>query len=268
MNNIPENYNINNYDRPSVAVDTVTFTIRKICSESYRHLSDMSLSVLMVKRNELPFKDYLALPGGFITRNESIEDTAKRKLYEKTGIKNLPVSLLYNSSSPERDPRGWIVSCSYWTLAEYSNIVLTANNAEWYNIDFKCGDENYLTLTSDKGETYKTVFEMNKNSELYNEAPEIKIISSDNIAFDHNAIIIRALLQLKNSLDTPYVVFRLLPEFFTLSELQQIYETILNKKLLAANFRRKISPYVEESDKFETGAGHRPSKLFKAVKPN
>jgi ADP-ribose pyrophosphatase YjhB (NUDIX family) len=220
----------------------------------------------MVKRNELPYKNYISLPGGFSVRNETIEETAKRKLYEKTGIKNLPVSLLYNFSAPNRDPRGWIISCGYWTLVENSKALITEDNAQWYNIDFKFGDENYLKLISDNECIYKTEFEINDNTELYNEAPKIDIISSDGIAFDHSEIIIRAILQLRNSLDYPYAAFRLLPEYFTLTELQQIYETILDKKLLMANFRRKIAPYVEDSGKIETGAGHRPSKFFKAVR--
>ncbi|MGN0606810.1 MAG: NUDIX hydrolase [Oscillospiraceae bacterium] len=262
MNNLPENYDINKYDRPSVAVDTVVFTIRKTPCESYRHLSGMSLSVLMVKRKELPYKDYISLPGGFAERNETVEDTAKRKLYEKTGIKNLPVSLLYNFSAPNRDPRGWIISCGYWTLVESSHAEIS-DNAEWYSIDY---NDNSLTLVSDNGEEYKTVFEIQSSAELYNEAPKIKIISSQGIAFDHSEIIIRAIMQLRDSLEYPYAAFRLLPEYFTLTELQQVYETILGKSLLMANFRRKISAYVEESGKSETGAGHRPSKLFKAVK--
>lgn len=266
MNNLPENYDINQYDRPSVAVDTVVFTIRKTPCESYRHLSGMSLSVLMVKRTEMPYKDYISLPGGFTQRNETVENTAKRKLYEKTGIKNLPVSLLYNFSAPDRDPRGWIISCGYWTLVENSKALLTENNAEWYSIDFKCGDENYLNLISDRGNIYRTDFEIYDNTELYNQAPKINIISSDNIAFDHSEIIIRALIQLKSSLEYPYAAFRLLPEYFTLTELQQVYETILGKPFLMANFRRKIAPYVEDSGKIEKGAGHRPSKLFKAIK--
>ena len=65
------------------------------------------------------------------------------------------------------------------------------------------------------------------------------------------------------SLDQPYAAFRFLPEGFTLTQLQQIYEMILEKKLLMANFRRKILPYVEETDEIERGAGHRPSRLYR-----
>ena len=129
MINLPENYNIDDYDRPSVATDIAVFTIRKNPSESYRHLSETKFSVLMIKRKDEPYKDFLSLPGGFTVRTETIEQTAKRKLYEKTGVKDVPISLLYNSSAMGRDPRGWIISCAYWTLVESSQTALTEENA-------------------------------------------------------------------------------------------------------------------------------------------
>ncbi len=264
MDNLPENYNINDYDRPSVAVDTVVFTIRKKACETYRHLSEASLSVLLIKRNEKPFKDFLSLAGGFASRNETIEETAQRKLFEKTGVKNAPLSLLKNFSAPNRDPRGWIISCGYWTVVEYNSVNIT-DNAEWY--DIKLNEENsVLELISDKGNNIKIKFRMNEKTSLYNEAVKIEILENSEIAFDHAEIIIRAVLQLRKSLDYPYAVFRMLPELFTLTELQKIYEVILDTPMIMANFRRKIMPYVEESTQMVTGAGHRPSKLFKASK--
>ncbi len=263
MVNLPEDYNINDYDRPSVATDIVVFTMRKNPSESYRHLSEMRLSVLLVKRKEEPYKGLLALPGGFTVRNETIEQTVKRKLYEKTGVKDVPVSLLYNSSAMGRDPRGWIISCGYWTLVESSQAVVTEENASWYDVKFKYGDESVLELVSDDGKYHRIIFNISGNTELYNEAVKIEVLENDCIAFDHAEIIARAIIQLRNSLDYPYPAFRLLPESFTLTELQKVYETILEKPLLMANFRRKISPYVEETGEIETGAGHRPSKFFR-----
>ncbi len=264
MVNLPENYNINDYDRPSVAVDIAVFTIRKKPCETYRHLSEMSLSVLLIKRKEEPYKNYLSLPGGFTIRTETIEETAKRKLYEKTGVKNVPISLLYNSSAMGRDPRGWIISCGYWTLIEKSQAVITEENASWYDIKFVYGKESFLELSSETGEVYKVKFNIGNDIELYNEALQIQTSENDFIAFDHAEIIARALIQLRNSLDTPYPAFRLLPPLFTLTELQQVYETILDKPLLMANFRRKVMSYVEGTDEIKAGAGHRPSKLFTA----
>ncbi len=262
MSDLPENYNINDYDRPSVAVDIAVFTIRKKASESYRHLSKPSLSILMIRRGEKPYKDFLSLPGGFITRNETMEETAQKKLEEKTGVKDLPLSLLFNSSKLGRDPRGWIVSCGYWSVVEYNKSVITEETAEWYDIEFDV-EKGILKLISDSKSEFEVKFKLEDESALYNEAVKVEVTENSEIAFDHSEIIIRAILQLRNSLDRPNVAFRLLPELFTLTELQQIYETILDKELLMANFRRKISPYVEESGQISTGAGHRPSKYFK-----
>lgn len=262
---LPENYNINDYDRPSVATDIAVFTIRKNPSESYRHLSKMRLSLLMVKRTEEPYKGMLSLPGGFTVRTETIEQTAKRKLYEKTGVKDVPISLLYNSSAMGRDPRGWIISCAYWTLVENSQTDITEKNASWYDVRFTYGEESILELVSDDGKYHRIVFSISGNTELYNEAVKIETLENDCIAFDHAEIIARAIIQLRNSLDYPYPAFRLLPESFTLTELQQVYEVILDTPLLMANFRRKISPYVAETGEIETGAGHRPSKLFRPL---
>ncbi len=265
MINLPENYNIGDYDRPSVATDIAVFTIRKNPSESYRHLSEMKFSVLMIKRKDEPYKDFLSLPGGFTVRTETIEQTAKRKLYEKTGVKDVPISLLYNSSAMGRDPRGWIISCAYWTLVESSQTALTEENASWYDVKFTYGEESILELFSDEGKYYRVVFHVSGNTELYNEAVKIETIENNCIAFDHAEIIARAIIQLRNSLVYPYPAFRLLPESFTLTQLQQVYESILDTPLLMANFRRKISPYVQETGEIEAGAGHRPSKLFKPV---
>lgn len=266
MNDLPENYNINDYDRPSVAADIAAFTIRKTPCESYRHLSGVSLSVLLIKRKEPPFKDCLSLPGGFTVRSETIEETARRKLFEKTGVTDIPLSLLCNSSAIGRDPRGWIISCGYWTLVENSGIVITEENAAWYDVRLEKGEEYCLNLIADSGSVTSAQLKICDDTSLYNEASKIEIIDSTGIAFDHAEIIVRAIMQLRSSVEKPYAAFRLLPESFTLTELQQVYEAILDKPLLMANFRRKIMPYVEETGENDTGAGHRPSKLYRAKK--
>jgi len=255
-------YDITKYDRPSVAADIVVFTARSMDRESYRHLAKPQLSVLLVRRKEEPFIGMPALPGGFCCREETIEETAERKLKEKTGLGAQPLSLLCNLSRLGRDPRGWIISCCYWTLLPYSQTI-TAANAEWYAVSLEKQERSYLlTLTDDDGNEYRSEVSLSSTNELYNQASEASI-RQNSLAFDHAEIIVRALLQLRNSLDQPYAAFRLLPEEFTLTDLQQIYEVILDRKLLMANFRRKIQSYVEETGQIESGAGHRPSKLFR-----
>jgi len=254
-------YDITKYDRPSVAADIVVFTVRKIDSESYRHLSKPVLSVLLVRRTEEPFVDMPALPGGFCCREETIEETAYRKLKEKTGVDSPPLSLLCNLSGEGRDPRGWIISCCYWTVIEYTNAAID-KNAEWYEVSLKeTGDKYTLVLTADSGREYVSEIRINNPNELYNQSAEAEI-PKNSLAFDHAEIIVNALLKLRSSLEKPYAAFRLLPEKFTLTELQQIYEAVLDRKLITANFRRKITPYVEETGGIDSGAGHRPSKLF------
>lgn len=254
-------YDITKYDRPSVAADIVVFTVRKSDSESYRHLAKPVLSVLLVRRTEEPFVNMLSLPGGFCCREETIEETAFRKLKEKTGVDCPPLSLLCNLSRLGRDPRGWIISCCYWTVIDYTKAA-TEKNAEWYEVSLKESDGRHiLILTDNKGKEYVSEVRINNTNELYNQSAEADI-PKNSLAFDHAEMIVNALLKLRSSLEKPYAAFRLLPEKFTLTELQQIYEAILDRKLIMANFRRKIAPYVNETGDIEGGAGHRPSKLF------
>ena len=141
--------------------------------------------------------------------------------------------------------------------------MVTDKNAQWYNVKFEEKENHYsLVLTDNDGNEYRSEVMLNNKNELYNQY-EKAYIPKTSLAFDHAEIIVRALLRLKNSLDKPFAAFRFLPEEFTLTELQQIYEMILGKKLLMANFRRKILQYVEETDEIERGAGHRPSKLYR-----
>lgn len=254
-------YDITKYDRPSVAADIVVFTIRRSDSESYRHLSKPSLSVLLIDRTEEPFSGMPSLPGGFCCREETIEETACRKLKEKTGVDSPPLSLLCNLSRYGRDPRGWIISCCYWTVIGYTRASI-GKNARWYDVSLEENGSRYiLTLTDDSGREHISEVCQDDPGELYNQSVQAEIPRSS-LAFDHAEIIVNALLKLRSSLEKPYAAFRLLPERFTLTELQQVYETVLDKKLIMANFRRKIAPYVEETEYMEGGAGHRPSKLF------
>lgn len=255
------NYDITKYDRPSVAADIVVFTVRKGESESYRHLSKPVLSVLLVRRTEEPFENMLALPGGFCCREETIEETAFRKLKEKTGVDSPPLSLLCNLSKLGRDPRGWIISCCYWTVIAHNRAALD-KNAEWFAVSLnEDGGKYTLTLTDDNGSAFVSEVRIHNPNELYNQSAEAEI-PKNSLAFDHAEIIVNALLKLRSSLEKPYAAFRLLPERFTLTDLQQVYEAILDRKLIMANFRRKITPYVSETGAIEGGAGHRPSKLF------
>ena len=88
------------------------------------------------------------------------------------------------------------------------------------------------------------------------------VVANDKLAFDHPLVIVSGISRLKNKLEYTDIVFNMMPEYFTLGELQQVYELILGKKLLDPAFRRIIANKVEKTDKMRTGGGHRPSILF------
>jgi len=116
-----------------------------------------------------------------------------------------------------------------------------------------CNGSQELTATIKVDKTFKgSVVRVNR-----------ELIDSSGIAFDHGKIIEYAVSRLRNKIEYTDIAFSLMPESFTLTELQQVYEVILGKELLKANFRRKISEMVIETDEYTRSAGHRPSKLFK-----
>ena len=92
---------------------------------------------------------------------------------------------------------------------------------------------------------------------------DFNIIKNDKLAFDHSLVIVSGIERLKNKIEYTDIVFNMMPKYFTLGELQQVYEVILGKKLLDPAFRRIIANKVEKTDKVQTGGGHRPSALFR-----
>ncbi len=115
------------YEKPSVTVDIVIFTMR-----------DHDLKVLLVKRNLDPFKGRWAIPGGFVRIHESLEEAAKRELEEETGVKNVYLEQLYSFGDPKRDPRGRVITVAYMALVNSDKINLRASNdvsdAQWFSV--------------------------------------------------------------------------------------------------------------------------------------
>lgn len=115
------------YEKPSVTVDMVIFTIK-----------ENDLNVLLVKRDINPFKKYWAIPGGFVRINESLEDAAKRELEEETGVSNVYLEQLYTFGEPKRDPRGRVITVAYMALINSDDIKLKASTdvseANWFSI--------------------------------------------------------------------------------------------------------------------------------------
>lgn len=200
-----------------VTVDLVIFTIR-----------DSDLKVLLIKRDTPPFKDVWALPGGFFRIDRSLEEAAKQKLFDETGVKNVYLEQLYTFGNPKRDPRGRIITVSYFALTNSDNIRLDAHapgvkDVKWFSI--------------------KAV---------------------PDLAFDHKNIISYALKRLRWKLEYTTVAYSLLPEKFTLTELQNSYEIIFGRKFDKRNFRKKILSLniLADTRNIKKESSHRPAKLY------
>ncbi|GEC90405.1 NUDIX hydrolase [Brevibacillus brevis] len=275
-----EAYDVSQFERPSVTVDMLVFTVMDELEENYRKLSPKSLKILLVKRGEHPYIGQWALPGGFVTPGESLEEAARRELRTETNVDDIYLEQLYTWGDAGRDPRTWVISTSYMALVDSSSLQLQAGDdaeeAEWYRIEDRWLKET-KTATNDGSITEKWL-ELRLVHEREELSATIKItktvtgrivretreiVETNNIAFDHAKIIQYALERLRNKIEYTDIAFALMPELFTLRDLQQVYEVILGRELLAAAFRRKVADKVLETNQYRKHAGHRPSKYFR-----
>ncbi len=183
------------------------------------------LHVLLIKMNKVPYKDYWALPGGLVGPKETVDEVAKRHLYDKTGLKNIYLEQLYTFSEVDRDPFGRVVSVGYFALIPNTKIgSKLIKDTNWF---------------------------------LVKDLPEL--------AYDHKKILNIATQRLRSKLSYTNIVYGLMPQEFTLSNLQNVYETILNQKIDKRNFRKKLAVLnlVERVGKIQKGFSHRPAELYK-----
>lgn len=185
------------------------------------------LKVLLIERGIEPFKGKWAIPGGFLHGDESTEDCAKRELFEETGLENVFMEQLYTFSDPDRDPRGHIVTVAYFALVKLSDYKVTA------------GDDA-------------------KNAKWFG------ISHIPALAFDHDRILRVALSRLRGKIRYQPIGFELLPEKFTLPDLQTLYEAILEMKIDRRNFRRKIDQtgLIIDQNESVKGVPHKGAKYF------
>jgi 8-oxo-dGTP diphosphatase len=191
-------------------------------------LVEDDLQVLLIKRKNPPFAGMWAIPGGFVRMEESLEEAAARELAEETAVTDVYMEQLYTFGDPDRDPRTRVITVAYFALVPYDAI------------EHHPGD--------DAAETgWWSMFDL------------------PDLAFDHEQIVRYALTRLRYKLEYTSVGFRLLPDVFTLTELQQAYETILGEKLDKRNFRRKIlaADILEETGEKDRSGEGRPAMLYR-----
>jgi len=251
------------FERLSMSVDTVIFSIdTKLQTSNYRKLDDQKLTVLLVKRNEHPFLEHWSLPGGFIGVREAPAKAARRVLRNKTGLDDLYIETLGTYGEPERDPRMRIISSTYLSLLDRDKFKLQASpyvaDSAWFEVEVTdrelvlCGEGQQLVIPYEKAAI--------RNGKI--KTVEYQVTESNPLAFDHGKILLDGLMRLRHKIDDTDIVFNLLPEEFTITQLQQIYEIILGGKLLAPAFRRKIAPKLQETGRYVQEKGHRPSQYF------
>lgn len=259
-------YDPNMYDRLSLTTDILIFSVSDGKKENYRKLNEKFFSVLLVKREDYPFKGKWCLPGGFIKIDETIEEATKRILKNETNLSQIYFEQLYTNSDVNRDPRMRVISTSYMALIDKNMLKdKLVNNASWFNISINENGDNVM-VHLDNGEE-KLNFKLKRNlSKSMLQNLNYTILENEYLAFDHPLIIANGIYRLKNKINYTDIIFNMMPEYFTLGELQQVYELILGKKLLDPAFRRIISDKVEKTDKIKKGDGHRPSMLYKYKK--
>lgn len=275
-------YRPGDFVRPSVAADMVIFTVTDHKKENYRKNPKKELRVLLIKRGGHPYLGCWALPGGFVRPTETTRQTAERELKEETGVEKVYLEQLYTFSQPGRDPRTWVMSCSYMALIDSSQEKVQAGDdadeAAWFQVGCRRiesgeeteenreeteGDRELWELTLSCGDTFlKTVLEKREGESF----AESRIVDRGGLAFDHGCILAYGLERLRGKLTFTDLALHLMPELFTLTQLQQVYEVILDKQLPAAAFRRKVLPMVEETEEYTENEGHRPSRLYRRRK--
>lgn len=191
------------------------------------------LKLLMIEREEEPFAGKLALPGVFVGIDETLDAAAKRGIREETGLKDIYFEQLYTFGDMKRDPRMRIISVSYMALVPLEKL------------SFKAGK---------------------RTKDAYLVDVEELLASDRSVAFDHKKIISYARWRLANKVEYTLIAFHLVPEGFTLPNLQKVYEILLGKPLYKANFRKKISEFIEETEFQTSGDAHRPSRIYRLKK--
>ena len=190
-------------------------------------IADDDLKVLLIRRGAEPFKGKWALPGGFVEMEESLDKAAARELKEEVGVSDVYLEQLFTFGAPKRDPRGRVISVCYFALVDATRQTIRA--------------------ASDAADAaWHSVFKLPR------------------LAFDHRQILDYAVWRLRNKIEWTTVGYELLPPKFTLSELQRVYEIILQKPVDKRNFRKRIlaQGQIRELNETRADGAHRPARLY------
>jgi 8-oxo-dGTP diphosphatase len=191
-------------------------------------LEEETLKVMLIERDIEPFAGVWAIPGGFVRRGETLMEAATRELEEETGISGVFLEQLYTFGDPDRDPRGWVVDVAHYALVS--------------------PEKHHVHAATDA-----------------RSAQWFPVTSLPPLAFDHDEILATALARVRGKLTYAPIGFELLPQKFTIKQLQKLYEIVLGRTLDNRNFRKKIfaMDVLRELGEMQTGVPHRAARLYK-----
>jgi len=224
------NDDVSNYDDSLYKKPSVTTDVIIVT------IKENKLNVLLINRKYPPFKDCWAIPGGFLKINESLDDGAKRELKEETNFDNIYIEQLKTYGNPSRDPRTRVITVAYLALMPYHLLenqdlkaLDDAKDAKWFDL-FEC-------------------------------------LNNEKLAFDHKQILNDAYERIKGKIWYTDIAFNFVKEKFTWSQLQNVYEIILDDQLSASNFRRKITSLynVEELKSSDKDGVGRPATYLTLI---
>ncbi|MBQ3511464.1 MAG: NUDIX hydrolase [Bacilli bacterium] len=262
-----KNYDSSMFEKLSMTADILLVSVSDQEQTNYRKTSTKMMSILLAKRDDYPYKGKWCVPGGFLdVKGETLEECAKRVLKRETNLEDIYLEQLYTFDGLDRDPRMRVVSTSYVALVDKNKLTQKVEHASWFDVTLIEEKDNVVEITLDNGEEVIRFAVKKVLREKTTDRYDFEVIENEKIAFDHAKVILSGLERIRNKVNYTDIVFNMMPEYFTLGELQQVYEVILNKKLLDPAFRRIIADKVEKTNKMRTGGGHRPSYLFKYKK--
>lgn len=235
------------YEKPSVTVDMVLWCYNK---------AEDQLKVLLIQRKANPYRLSWALPGGFLNPHEATGHSVIRETKEETGVTITPeqIEQLHTFSTPQRDPRGWVITVSY--LAFIGEEPLSAGDdaqqVRWFSIDRQ---EEKLFLTSDETEI---ILDLRTGESL----------GKDTLAFDHSDIILRSFRRIVHKMEHEPKVLHVLGDSFTITEARKVFAKFWGvdyRSIDHSNFKKSLMRFIEEIDERAVGIG-RPSKIYQ-LKP-
>ena len=201
----------------------------------------------------------LVLPGGYVNKEETSLEAAKRILEKETGLKEINLYLSGINDGVQRDPRNRTISVSYIALVDVEKIdKKLKKNSKWYDINYYINNDSIdIKLDNIVFKVGRKIIDNKCEYEQYYQ------INENNLGFDHDIILTKGIMDLRAKVKNTDIIFNLFPERFTIGSLEQVYGDILKEKVVNSAFRRTFADKLEITNEMVKTGGHRPSYLYK-----